>query len=57
MDPWETSHNVSLKLATTDQILSELEERARNGPGQWTGHQCERVKVLNATLNRVPIND
>lgn len=41
---------------STDRLIQELETRQREGPGAWTGHQCDRIRVLSDKLNPPPLD-
>ena len=53
---WVLTTEEQVAMAKTDLLLTELENRERAGPGQWTGEQCRRIKVLSEKLNPEPIN-
>jgi hypothetical protein len=44
-------------MATTDKLITELEDRERAGHGQWTDEQCRRLKVLSDKLNPTSLQD
>jgi hypothetical protein len=47
---------MNLTSASTDDLITELEERERNGRGMWTGHQESRINVLARKLNTLPLD-
>lgn len=54
-EPWESTLHQSLRHASTDQLIDELDRRWRQHPGGWTGRQSARIRELSEKLNPPPI--